>query len=892
MSRRLTKLPLLKKKDSKESNLQVNRDQQQWDLQEAHFSGSHPSTSQDAATRRTTQLLPLLVKSSAAPTQARKRVQLPALVLPDLGQRTTLRTTPGTAQADDQQGEKEPVALPRVPERESSERSSLSQGRRPSKALLPLYPELSDQCFQTFWESKEPLKGRSVTEMLEQMDEKEILDTILEHLRPSLHISAGPQLPRRKTDGLPSLQQKSALRESRSHLLPQEKISLYKYYGVKLRNSRQKDLVKEQLKSLLGFSFQEETDREGISEAIRVVAFCHLPEILVALRQVGHFVRAKKPALQEATFQDPHSCFERQIRTAVILCYGHAALGAQPEDLMPLAEHIVSEILFQYWTRNKDEALTKAFLTSVIRITKALVQTKSQDVHLPHKSELALNINELSVCMRKHRGTPSLPAIMAAVKEGSRKGEEDSVQTDDVGKAREGRTEVIENEPVSPLSVRILHQAIIAITCMTRLKPTLNTEVMSKLANTSIQKVFSLPAMTMTKVNAGSPNQSTYTQDLYHRTVTACSAMLTSLLSEAPNLDSLQEILMHTNIWIESPKIHERERAIKSTRYLLKFVSEQTDFDTTADFYLLGQLVALLGLHIGDSVKEIGQTSAEAAYHLHCIILNKMGIEGGREGTEGGKGERGGGREGEEERGGERGRGGREGGGKEGRERGREGGREGEREGERGRGGRGGRERGGGREREGERGEREGGREREEGEGGEREGGREREGEGEREGGERERGREDREREGREGGRERERGGREREGGRERKGREGRERGERGRGGRERKREGGQREGGDGGRERERGEREREGERGRGGREGRGEREGGEGEKERGREDREREGREGRERERESMPALASPTLMQRCTRLGFESSPAQVPFPFSKNFCHPTQQG
>ncbi|XP_039178133.1 maestro heat-like repeat family member 5 [Crotalus tigris] len=278
-------------------------------------------------------------------------------------------------------------------------------------------------------------------------------------------ISAGPQLPRRKTDGLPSLQQKSALRESPSHLLPQEKISLYKYYGVKLRNSRQKDLVKEQLKSLLGFSFQEETDREGISEAIGVVAFCHLPEILVALRQVGHFVRAKKPALQEAPFQDPHSCFERQIRTAVILCYGHAALGAQPEDLMPLAEHIVSEILFQYWTRNKDEALTKAFLTSVIRITKALVQTKSQDVHLPHKSELALNINE-----------------------------------------------VIENEPVSPLSVRILHQAIIAITCMTRLKPTLNTEVMSKLVNTSIQKVFSLPAMTMTKVNAGSPNQSTYTQ--------------------------------------------------------------------------------------------------------------------------------------------------------------------------------------------------------------------------------------------------------------------------------------------------------------------------------------------------------------------------------------------
>ncbi|KAL7985726.1 hypothetical protein Chor_013658, partial [Crotalus horridus] len=47
---------------------------------------------------------------------------------------------------------------------------------------------------------------------------------------------------------------------------------------------------------------------------------------------------------------------------------------------------------------------------------------------------------------------------------------------------------------------------------------------------------------------------------------------------------------------------------------------------TTADFFLLGQLVALLGLHIGEG-KEIGQTSAEAAYHLHYILMNKMAKE-------------------------------------------------------------------------------------------------------------------------------------------------------------------------------------------------------------------------------------------------------------------------
>ncbi|KAM6474100.1 uncharacterized protein PHA67_006706 [Liasis olivaceus] len=42
---------------------------------------------------------------------------------------------------------------------------------------------------------------------------------------------------------------------------------------------------------------------------------------------------------------------------------------------------------------------------------------------------------------------------------------------------------------------------------------------------------------------------------------------------------------------------------------------------------MLGQLVALLALHSADSVREIGQASAEATYHLHHIIMNKMAKE-------------------------------------------------------------------------------------------------------------------------------------------------------------------------------------------------------------------------------------------------------------------------
>ncbi|XP_070790680.1 maestro heat-like repeat family member 5 [Pituophis catenifer annectens] len=562
MDHMLKKLPFLQKKDSKETHPQISsNDPRQWNNQEAH-----PSTS--SATQRTTQVLPLLVKS--APVDIRKKMQPLALGLPDLVRRTTARAPLRAPQGEIKAGLKEPPPLPRRPERERA------PGRKRSPdAVLPSYPELSDECFRNLWESRKPLKGRPVKEILDLMDEREILETILDHLRP-FQIPSDHKLPRRKTSPLPPIDQE----QSTSQVLSKDKINLYKYYGVKLRNSRQKDLVMEQLKSLLNFSFQEETDREGISETIRMVAFCHLPEILEVLKEAGHFRQPKAPFALEATSEESQTLSERRIRTTLILCYGQAVLGAQVEDMVPLMDNIISEILDQYSTRNKDEGLKTAFMRSIIMITKAVAYSRRQDIHLPHKQELVINI-----------------------------------------------IEVIEDQPVRPLSVVNLHQAIVTITCISRMKPALNSEMRSKVVSKSIQKVFSLPAFKMTTLKANSPGQSTQTQDFYHQTANACNTMLTGLLSEAPNLDSLQEILTHTNPWIETPKSHERERAIKSTRHLLKFVSENVNFDTTADFSLLGQLVALLGLHINDTSEEVGQMSAEAAYHLHHLIMSKLAKE-------------------------------------------------------------------------------------------------------------------------------------------------------------------------------------------------------------------------------------------------------------------------
>ncbi|XP_062984876.1 maestro heat-like repeat family member 5 [Elgaria multicarinata webbii] len=537
----LKKFQMQKKKGADSSESRPEDQQQQRDVREAHFSGYQPSTSAlDPANQRTSQLLPLLVKPPAVSADTKKKAQ--ALVLPELVQRQPKKASGVTSRTEEKHLHRTPAEMAKdqvaLTKEKMKKGGSVPVKKKPPESAMPVYPELSDEQFRFLWEKK-TLRGRTLKESLEMMDEREVLDTILAYLFQSL------QIP------------------------------LYKYYGVKLRDSKHEDVVSEYLLMLLRLAPKDEADREGIAEAIGLVAFCHLTETLVVLREYGHMIPGRRSMQSEPS--ESRNISERQIRTTVILCYGQAALGAKPEEMLTLLEFIVSEILFQFRGENKDVAMKKVFMRSVIMISKALLRTKREDAHIPHKCEIALCI-----------------------------------------------TRVIEEEPLGSFSVAILHQAMITVTCMTSLRPSLDSEVRSELVNRSVKKVFSLPALNMTKLKAGSPMHPVQTQDYYHQTVTACQNMLTGLVSETPSLESLQDILIHTNGWIDSPKIYERERAVRSTRHLLKFVAEHLNFDMTPEFFLLGQLVSLLALHIADHMKEIAQASAEAIYYLHYIIISKM----------------------------------------------------------------------------------------------------------------------------------------------------------------------------------------------------------------------------------------------------------------------------
>ncbi|XP_053243465.1 uncharacterized protein LOC128413490 [Podarcis raffonei] len=365
-------------------------------------------------------LLPALAKPSTSATEGRRKDQVarknkiypsyedeaPAL-LPALAK-------PSTSAAEARPAEARPLVLPGLVKPQTSKQDPSQQRPSKKKSLEdsgPALPELSDENFEYLWMGKKILGGRTIREALEMMDEREILDTILQHLQPP----------------------------------PQN--ALYRYYGLKLRDSRSAETVHQYLHLLLTLPLEEEADRE----------------------------------------------------------------------------------------------------------------------------------------------------------------------------------EVIKEEPMASLT--ILHQAMETIIRMTALRPRMDPLLRSQLLQKTIRKVFQLPSLQVTKVKAGSSVPATQSQDCFQETIYIWLNMLTSLLSEAPSLETLQEILVHTNGWIDSTKISERQRAVKTTNVLMKYVSEHLDFDVSQDFPLLGQLVALLSLHLADNVKEIGLQSAEALYHLHYIMIAKMGKE-------------------------------------------------------------------------------------------------------------------------------------------------------------------------------------------------------------------------------------------------------------------------
>ncbi|XP_053149429.1 uncharacterized protein LOC128344017 [Hemicordylus capensis] len=357
---------LLKKKDGENNEPVAETSRSRTENREAiRTTGFQPSSSfQDPANQRSSQLLPLLVKPPVPSTaEVRKRPQ--PVALPELVQPGPSKSGPGASRTDEKyprralgEASKEQIVLPKLPVPASKSKLTASPKtsaspipkKKPPESGVPILSELPDENFRFLWDSKKLQKAKTVREALEMMDEREVLDTILAHLQQSPQRT--PATDHKKTSrrltaaDIYAASQKAAAPQKGPKAPNQDKASLYKYYGMKLRDASRKDLVCEHLHILLRLTGKEE-DREGISEAVGLVAFCHLPELLKTLREYGHFMVTRKSLQLE----------------------------------------VMSE----------DEAIKRCFLKAVTLISKALQHCKKEDIHVPHKPELVFD-SQPDVC--------------------------------------------------------------------------------------------------------------------------------------------------------------------------------------------------------------------------------------------------------------------------------------------------------------------------------------------------------------------------------------------------------------------------------------------------------------------------------------------------------------
>ncbi|XP_053154617.1 uncharacterized protein LOC128345941 [Hemicordylus capensis] len=234
--------------------------------------GFQPSSSfKDPASLRTSQLLPLLVKPPM-PTSAEVKKKHQPVVLPELVQVQPSKSRPGAHKTDERsphgvpgESSKEHIVLPKLPAAKSKRSTSPIPKKKLSEGKAPELPELSDENFRYLWDSKKLQKGKTVRELVETMDEREVLDTILAHLQQSLQwtpATDSEKAARRLTAAdIYAASHKTAAPQKGPQAPGQNKASLYKYYGVKLRDSSRKDLVYRHLHILLRLTGQE-GDRE------------------------------------------------------------------------------------------------------------------------------------------------------------------------------------------------------------------------------------------------------------------------------------------------------------------------------------------------------------------------------------------------------------------------------------------------------------------------------------------------------------------------------------------------------------------------------------------------------------------------------------------------------
>lgn len=138
---------------------------------------------------------------------------------------------------------------------------------------------------------------------------------------------------------------------------------------------------------------------------------------------------------------------------------------------------------------------------------------------------------------------------------------------------------------MNSISSPIRQKAMNIITDFRNLRPLLEVEGRAELLSTCYKSVFCLPAVDALQKEASSPKEAQANVELFRETLQSLRRLLETLVVEKPT--RTWYCLELLDIWLNSQKDNERERAMWCTACILGFTAKMNNFEAVYNLYCI-----------------------------------------------------------------------------------------------------------------------------------------------------------------------------------------------------------------------------------------------------------------------------------------------------------------
>uniref|UniRef100_A0A8D1UBT4 Maestro heat like repeat family member 1 n=1 Tax=Sus scrofa TaxID=9823 RepID=A0A8D1UBT4_PIG len=183
---------------------------------------------------------------------------------------------------------------------------------------------------------------------------------------------------------------------------------------------------------------------------------------------------------------------------------------------------------------------------------------------------------------------------------------------------------ILQKEP-NFLATLYRQKVILVIVKLSQLRPRLKPMVKSRILQTCLQSLYTLPPTEMLKTCLPPLEPAPDVLVLYQKCMQALDLLLQSFVSENKSMDELCFLLQHTEPWLKSSKSYERKRVVQSIFLLLKHVVDRVKLTEEAMPSELGHQVGLLTLLWRDKDEVTQSHSRQCVYLLLQLLIQQKG---------------------------------------------------------------------------------------------------------------------------------------------------------------------------------------------------------------------------------------------------------------------------